>query len=135
MSSTVQELRLVLTVKDYERVKAYYRDLLGSAAQEAWEAPDGKIVIFNAGRATLEIIDEAQAERIDAIEVGRRVSGSVRIALAFGDVHAAALRGRQHGGSLVRPPVRTPWQSLNARVIDPEGWHVTLFENGPATPG
>jgi len=126
-SPDVQELRLVLTVKNYDLVKAYYQQLLGSDAVQAWESPQGRVVILEAGRATLELVDEGQAGVIDQVEVGRRVSGPVRLALGFQDPAPAVMRGSSAGGTLVNPAVVTPWQSLNARVLDPEGLQVTLF--------
>ena len=39
-------------------------------------------------RATLELFDEAQAVMVDHLEVGRRVSGKVRIALQVPDADA-----------------------------------------------
>jgi len=126
-STPVQELRLVLTVKDYDRAKAYYQDLLGRDAVQAWESPEGRVIILEAGRATLELVDEQQAAVIDQVEVGRRVSGTVRLALGFGDVTPVIERATGGGGTLVNPTVVTPWGSRNARVIAPDGMQVTLF--------
>src|SRR5436189_36523 len=68
------ELRLVLTVDDFEQALAFYRDSLGLAELEAWQADrDARVVLLDAGRATLELVNEAQAAMIDEIEVGRRV--------------------------------------------------------------
>jgi len=77
----VQELRLVLTVSDFEAAVALYRDALGLAELAAWSDGDAKIVVLDGGRATLELINEEQAKAIDQVEVGSRVSGPVRIAL------------------------------------------------------
>ena len=68
--NAVQELRLVITVPDYERSKTFFQQLFGTQAVNAWESPEGQIAILEAGRATLEIVDEAHAARVDAIEVG-----------------------------------------------------------------
>jgi len=46
----------------------------------AWEDQEGRVAILAAGRATLELVDEGQAEAIDRLEVGRRVAGPVRVA-------------------------------------------------------
>ena len=65
------ELRLVLTVDDVDRALAFYRDALGLEELEAWtgESPEARIAILGAGRATLELVNEAQAAAIDEIEV------------------------------------------------------------------
>jgi uncharacterized glyoxalase superfamily protein PhnB len=33
-----------------------------------------------------------------------------------------------HGATLVHPPIVTPWRHRNARVQDPDGLQVTLFQ-------
>jgi uncharacterized glyoxalase superfamily protein PhnB len=63
------------------------------------------------------------------LEVGAAVSGSVRLALQVSDVASAVERLVEHGGTLVHPPVLTPWGDLNARVESPDGLQVTLFES------
>ena len=71
----VRELRIALTVDDYDAAVAFYRDALGLAEVESWVRPDGRGTILDAGRATLELFDPLQAETLDRIEVGRRLSG------------------------------------------------------------
>src|SRR5712691_3484136 len=90
--SDVQELRLVLTVSDFGAAVALYRDALGLAELEDWSEGDTKIVVLDAGRATLELVNEEQAETIDRIEVGSRVSGPVRIAFKVPDSESTAER-------------------------------------------
>jgi uncharacterized glyoxalase superfamily protein PhnB len=80
------------------------------------------------GVATLEVFDERQAEVIDEIEAGRRVSGQVRFALRVPNLDAALERLLAHGASLVHAPVVTPWGDRNVRLQDPDGLQVTLFE-------
>jgi catechol 2,3-dioxygenase-like lactoylglutathione lyase family enzyme len=124
----VRELRLVLTVHDFEAALAFYRDALGLEELDAWQAePGGHIAILRAGAATVEIVDEAQAAAIDEIEVGRRVAGPVRIALEVGDSAATAERLAEAGGVIVGGPVETPWRDLNVRVRAPDGMQLTLF--------
>jgi lactoylglutathione lyase len=125
----VQELRLVLTVPDVDAALALYRDALGMGELEAWEGEGegARIAILEAGRATLELINEPQAEAIDRIEVGRRVAGPVRIALSVEDSAAAAARLADAGAELLAEPVTTPWNDRNARVRTPDGMQLTLF--------
>ncbi|WP_371827202.1 VOC family protein [Deinococcus sp. QL22] len=108
MDNAVHELRLVITTRDYERSKAFYQALLGTRALGAWESSEGRVIILEAGRATLEIVDENHAERIDEIEVGRRVSGDLRLALGLPDSGAAAALAQQVGGVLTNPVRQTP---------------------------
>ena len=83
------------------------------------------------GRASLEIFDEKQAQTVDQIEAGQRISGQVRFALQVPDLNAAMARLLAHGAKLVHPPVITPWGDHNVRLEDPDGMQITLFQ----TPG
>jgi lactoylglutathione lyase len=123
----VRQLRLVLTVPDFDAALSFYRDALGLDEHDAWEAQAGRIAILDAGKATLELVDEAQAAAIDDIEVGRRVAGPVRIAFAVADSAAAAERLADAGGTVIAGPVETPWRDLNVRVQAPDGMQLTLF--------
>jgi lactoylglutathione lyase len=123
----VEELRLVLTVADFEAAVALYRDALGLEQLEDWSEGDAKIVVLDAGRATLELVNEEQAEVIDRIEVGSRVSGPVRIAFKVADSEATAGRLARGGAERVADAVTTPWNDRNVRVRAPEGMQLTLF--------
>ena len=123
------ELRLVLTVDDFEEALAFYRDALGLPEREAWqsEGEDARIAILDAGRATLELVNEAQAAAIDRIEVGERVAGPVRIAFEVDDSEAVARRLLEAGAELLAAPVTTPWNDRNVRLRAPDGMQLTLF--------
>jgi uncharacterized glyoxalase superfamily protein PhnB len=123
----VSELRLVLTVDDHARALAFYRDRLGLTELEAHEERGGHVTILDAGRATLEINDEPYAAFIDEVEVGRRVPGRVRVAFQVTDSDAATQELVEAGARLVALPARTPWDSRNARLRDPDGIQLTLF--------
>ena len=69
------EFRVVLTVPDFDRALAFYRDALGLEQVADWSAENGRVVLLEAGRATLELFDESQAAYVDEVEAGRRVSG------------------------------------------------------------
>lgn len=129
----VVELRVALTTADYARLVKFYCDGLGIEPAAIWNNGDGQALVLNLGRATLEIFDEAQAETIDHLEVGRRVSGQIRFALQVPDLHAAMDRLLKHGATLVHEPVMTPWGDFNVRLQDPDGMQITLFQAaGPA---
>ena len=124
----VRQLRLVLTVEDFDAAVAFYRDALGLEELDAWQAePGGHIAILRAGAATVELVDEAQAAAIDEIEVGRRVAGPVRIAFEVGDSATASGRLAEAGGEVLGGPTETPWRDLNVRVEAPDGMQLTLF--------
>ena len=123
----VTELRVALTVDDFDEAVAFYRDALGLEQVADWSADDGRVIVLSAGRATLELFDQAQAEKVDAIEVGHRVSGVVRLALEVADSESTARRLVAAGAEEVGPPVVTPWGDRNARVRAPDGMQLTLF--------
>ena len=122
-----QELRLVLTVPDLDAALRLYRDALGLEQLEAWEEGDARGVLLGAGRATLELFNESQAELIDRIEVGHRSAGPVRVAFEVEDSAAAADRLVEAGAETVAAPVVTPWKHRNARLRAPDGMQLTLF--------
>lgn len=125
----VRELRLVLTVSDYDAAVAFYRDTLGLDARAAYAAPNGgRVMLLDAGRATLELADAAQADFIDDVEVGRRVAGPVRVAFEVTDTAGATRELAGGGAQVVAEPTRTPWDSLNARLTGPDDLQLTLFE-------
>jgi methylmalonyl-CoA/ethylmalonyl-CoA epimerase len=123
----VRQLRVVLTVEDFDRSVAFYRDALGLEQLAEWSSEDGRVVALAAGEATLELLDEAQARHVDEIEAGARVSGPVRLAFEVGDSEAAARRLVKAGAEPVSGPVTTPWRDRNVRVQAPDGLQLTLF--------
>ncbi|MFL5917375.1 MAG: VOC family protein [Gaiellaceae bacterium] len=123
----VKELRLVLTVPDFDAALRFYRDALGLDVEAVWESEGGQVVLLSAGRATLELVDEAHAAEIDRIEVGRRVAGPVRVAIQVDDSDAVAQELRRAGATLVGGPVTTPWNDRNVRLTAPDGTQLTLF--------
>lgn len=125
------ELRLVLTVQDFDRSVQFYKEGLGLEQIEDWSSPQGRVVLLDVGRATLEIMDEAQAAMVDGIEVGSRVSGPVRLAVEVEDSRSAAETLSSVGGVIVSDPVETPWGDVNTRIETPNGLQMTLF----STPG
>lgn len=124
----VVELRVALTSRDYERLLEFYCAGLGLEPAQVWPSEHGRAVLLELGQATLELFDERQADTIDQLEAGRRVSGQVRLALQVPDLEAALPRLLAHGAVLVQPPVLTPWGDYNVRVQDPDGLQVTLFQ-------
>jgi methylmalonyl-CoA/ethylmalonyl-CoA epimerase len=93
-----------------------------------WPEDQGRALVLDLGRATLEVFDEKQANTVDQIEVGRRVSGNIRFALQVPDLDAAIKRLTSHGAKLVHPPVDTPWGDRTVRFEDPEGMQITLYQ-------
>jgi lactoylglutathione lyase len=127
----VTELRLVVTVDDFDEALGFYRDVLGLNEKEAYASEDGRVSILEAGRATLELTDPPHAAYIDEVEVGRRVAGHIRVALRVPDSVAVTETLTAAGAELVAPATVTPWRSLNARLEAPAGLQLTLFSTAP----
>ena len=118
---------MVLTVPDFDAALAFYRDALGFEQLADWSGEDGRVILLEAGRATIELFDERQAESVDRIEAGRRVSGPVRLAFEVTDIDATMKRLTAAGGETMAPPVVPPWGGRNARLRTPDDLQLTLF--------
>ena len=124
-TSNIFELRVAVTTQDYDRLVKFYCLGLGIEPAAVWNNDGGKALMLNMGNATLEIFDERQAEVIDTLEVGKRVSGQIRFALQVPDLKAAMERMLANGATLVHEPVMTPWGDYNVRLQDPDGMQIT----------
>lgn len=125
----VLQMRLVVEVDDFDAAVVFYRDILGLPQQAAFSGDgDAHVVILDAGRATLELANHAQAEMIDAVEVGTRVAPKFRVAFEVTDGAGATDRLVAGGATLIASSRETPWRSLNSRLDGPGGIQLTLFE-------
>ena len=77
LNQPVLELRIALTVKDFEHSVKFCYEGLGIEPAAIWNNGAGHALVLDMGRATLEIFDEAQAETIDQLEAENRVSGQI----------------------------------------------------------
>ena len=126
---TVRQLRLVLAVDDYEAAVAFYRDALGLTEEAAYQGEgDARVMILDAGRATLELANPAQVAMIDRIEADGQPSARMRVAFEVVDSPTATDDLVEAGATLVASPVETPWRSLNSRLDAPGGVQLTLFQ-------
>jgi predicted enzyme related to lactoylglutathione lyase len=125
----VRQLRLVVEAEDFAEAVAFYRDVLGLAEQAAFEGDgDARVVILDAGRATLEIANPAQKRMIDEVEVGRQVAPRLRVAFEVDDAEDVTRQLADAGADVLMPPIETPWRSLNARLEAPAGLQITIFQ-------
>ena len=76
----------------------------------------------------------AQMDFIDTVEVGRAgISPHFRVAFEVEDTEAVVDRLVAAGAELIAPPVRTPWDSVNARLRGPADVQLTIFTETSAT--
>jgi methylmalonyl-CoA/ethylmalonyl-CoA epimerase len=129
--------KCALPSSDYGCLVKFCFEGLGIEPAGVLEGDGGQAFMLERGQATLEIFDEKQAEVVDQIEVGKRVSGQVRFALhtcpggrcqGVPDLKSAMERLLANGAVLVHEPVVTPWGDTNVRLEDPDGMQVTLFQ-------
>ncbi len=123
----IKELRIILTVENLDEIIRFYRDVAGLETSKEWHNEPGNGIILDAGRASLELIDSKHAAVIDDIEVGKRVSGPVRLALRVSeDIHSSTETFVKGGAKPLAKPTRAPWSDV-ARIEDPQGMQITLF--------
>lgn len=124
----VLELRVALTTSDYSRLVEFYCTGLGIDPEQVWQSGGGHGLMLDMGHGSLEIFDQEYARYVDQVETEADTSSRLRIALRVPDLAAAVERLLEHGAILVHPPAVTPWGDLNARLRDPDGLQVTLFQ-------
>ncbi|XVU21043.1 VOC family protein [Actinoplanes sp. CA-054009] len=125
----VRQMRLIVEVEDFEGAVAYFRDTLGLGEEAAFSGDgDERVMILDAGRATLELANPAHRRYVDQVEVGRAVAPRFRIAFEVDDVSGRTGESVEAGAEVVAPPTETPWRSVNARLDAPGDLHITLFE-------
>jgi queuosine precursor transporter len=125
----VRQMRLVVAVENYDAAVRFYRDELGLVQQETHDGKNGaQVMILGAGRATLELSNRPQIDLIDTVEVGRTaVSGKYRVAFEVDDSAGVTDRLTAAGAQLIAPPIVTPWNSRNARLLGPADVQLTIF--------
>ncbi len=124
----IRELRVALTVDDFDGAATLYGDGLGLSVVKGWEGPEGRGIIFSAGPATVELLDRPQAEHVDRVEVGESAPGPVRLAFEVPDIETSAASLEENGAEAVGEPVVTPWGDFNRRLRTPDGLQLTLFQ-------
>jgi len=125
----VLQLRLVVEAEDFDAAVRFYRDVLGLPEEEAFEGDGGaRVMILDAGRATLELANPAQKRMIDAVEAEGSPSPHFRVALEVSDTAQVTRRLTSAGAELVAEPRVTPWNSMNARLNAPAGVQLTIFQ-------
>lgn len=122
-----RELRVCVTAEDYDVALRFYRDVLGLTEVASFSGR-GRVIILEAGRATLELLEPEHAEFVDEVEVGRQVAGHVRLAFQVDNARETTERLAAAGATVIAEPTETPWRSLNTRLEGPAGLQLTLFE-------
>lgn len=125
-----RQLRLIIETNDFDEAVRFYRDVLGMPEQPAFATEgDDRVSILHAGIATIELATPTHVRNIDAIERAPSTEGpALRIALEVENTDRAVAAVEVLGADRLAPPIRTPFQTINARVQGPAGWQVTFFQ-------
>jgi catechol 2,3-dioxygenase-like lactoylglutathione lyase family enzyme len=127
---TIHEVRIAFTVEHFDQAVQFYRDSLELITVKEWQTAEGRGVILALGpQTTLELLDPDQAAFVDQVEVGKRVSGPVRLALEVEDVEATSHTLQAAGANALSGPTKMPWGDFNARLEAPDGMQITLFRS------
>ena len=126
----VRQLRLVVEAADFDEAVRFYRDVLGMEEHEAFatESGDDRVVILEAGRATLEIANPTHKRVVDEVETDGVTGSSIRVALEVDDAQSSTDAAVAAGAELLASARETPWRSLNSRLSAPARLEVTLFQ-------
>jgi hypothetical protein len=102
-------MRLVVEADDYADAVRFYRDVLGAAEEFQLHGDGGeRVTILDVGRATLEISSPEQVDMIDRVEVGRRVSPTLRVAFEVTDARGSRTSSSEREPSWSRRPRALP---------------------------
>ena len=132
-ASPVTELRVVITATDFGAAIRFWRDVLGLPVVGAFDGPGGGGMLLGAGRATIELVSQQQADAIDVVETGQPgMAGRMRLALEVADSRRLSETLSADGAERRGPAVDTPWRHRNVRLQGPDGVEITLFTVLPA---
>lgn len=113
------------TVNDLQRSIAWYRDVLGCALGDRWEA-EGRLmgVEFKVGYITFMLTQDDFAKGRD-----RRKGEGFRLHCRTAqDIDKLAVQIRARGGVLDQEPKDMPWGDRVFMITDPDGFKLTLAQ-------
>ena len=126
--AAARELRFAFTFDDYDAALRLFRDVFELETIMELDSEGARGVILRVPSATLELFDRGQGRLVDDIEVGRRLEGSVRIAVHVDDLEEATIAVMTTGTEPLADAVDTPWGDRNRRFKTPDGLQLTLFQ-------
>jgi uncharacterized glyoxalase superfamily protein PhnB len=122
-SFRARSLQASLTVKDLQKSVAWYRDIVGFHVDQNMER-DGKLlgVALKAGDVRILLNQDDGAKGWDRRK-GEGFSLQFTTSQSVDDV---AKRIRERGGTLDREPADMPWGARVFRVVDPDGYRLSI---------
>lgn len=118
-----RELAASLTVRDVQESLAWYRDVLGFEVDRTFER-DGALMAasLRAGDVRLLLGQDDGAKGWDRT---KGVGLSLQITIS-GDIDEVARRVEESGGVFETRPTDTPWGRRIFRLLDPDGFKLTI---------
>lgn len=114
----VQEFRLKLYVKDFDKSKEFYQDLLGYPVVNGWDRGEkDRGVMFNTGSAIIELLTP---------EDGYVPLQGTGISLEVPDVKALWDAIKAHA-TVVFEIRNNSWGDTSFAIKDPDGYKITFF--------
>lgn len=113
---------VVLYVRDMEKSKAFYTDVLGLTVVEAVSGPNF-VTLRPAGGSLIALQDKAAAKFPPALE---EQSGSVELSFEVDDVDGTWKRWRDNGVEIVADPVDLPFGRYFL-AKDHEGHYLSVY--------
>ncbi|HEX8172979.1 MAG TPA: VOC family protein [Thermoanaerobaculia bacterium] len=112
-----------LTVNDLEKSVAWYRDVLGFGIDRQHER-DGKLMAVSLMAGNVRIL-LAQDDGAKGSDRAKGAGFSLMITTPQ-NIDAVANRIKTHGGTLASEPADMPWGMRMFRVVDPDGFKLTI---------
>jgi len=123
-------LHTMLRVRDLEKSKAFYTDILDMKVLREIEIPEGRFTLVFVGyghESENTVLELTYNWDVKDYEMG---SAYGHIAIGYDDVYAACEIIRKRGGKIIREPGPMKGNSsILAFVEDPDGYKVELLEN------
>lgn len=113
---------VVLYVRDMEKAKAFYTDVLGMTVVEAISSPTF-VTLRPAGGSLVALQDKAASKFPPGLE---ERPGSVELSFEVDDVDATWQRWKEQGVELVAEPVDLPF-GRHCMAKDPDGHYLSAY--------
>jgi uncharacterized glyoxalase superfamily protein PhnB len=122
-SFRARSLSAALTVKDLQTSLRWYRDIVGFTVDQEHEREGVlRAISLKAGDVRLLIGQDDGAKGSDRAK-GEGFSLMITTAQ---DVDQVARRIEERGGTLEMQPTDTPWGARALRIVDPDGFRITI---------
>jgi uncharacterized glyoxalase superfamily protein PhnB len=122
-----RSLSVSITATDLQASLAWWRDVVGFTVQQEHER-EGKVVAVSLVAGGVRII-LGQDDGAKGWERKKGEGMSIHITTAQ-DVDQLAARAKAHGGTLDMEPTDMPWGPRAFRLVDPDGFKVTISNEG-----